>query len=519
MGEAFLRSQRIHYFIAIFTPDASPLRRLTVLPSAIANATPEPIWMLQALSVAVWLALGLLAGWIVGLLLPGRQRTRFVVACLTLTATSDLTTGSMVMLSYNLAALLALAAVGCALIWLGRGRIIALVASPILLACSLLTMDVALPAVPFLALLFVGCGGWRPTPRVVGLMAAWGFVFVPVTVVELSFLLDPTSYAAVALVPPSPQVLMRTIELWLDNFVPWRWPFARPQWYAPQPSAVIPTAWMAVGALSAAALVLFRLRGKKDGPGSEAGPGGVHLAILFATMALVANAAYALVWFSEVHYRTHILSRVWASMAIGILAGWAGVRNTDLRRAATAVVTTFVFFGTWGGIERQDFFLASWRGHQRELASILAAAPALRPGTVMILRSIATSGRYLATTADYLTKHWLRLLYDDPKLRAMRLDPARGSGCISAAAGIDCWGEGEASCFADRTCAPTHFQFEDLVVMDYDLASGTWHLVPSLEADSLGRGHDDEAERYRPGDRIVTQPWTLRQRRLLLMEE
>src|SRR5580704_5282178 len=97
---AFQRSLQPDYFRALFGPDTSPLRRLTVLPSAIANATPQPIWTLQVLCGAVWFAHGLLAGWIVGLLLPGRRWTRLVVVCLTLTATSDLMTGSMVTLAY-----------------------------------------------------------------------------------------------------------------------------------------------------------------------------------------------------------------------------------------------------------------------------------------------------------------------------------------------------------------------------------------------------------------------------------
>jgi hypothetical protein len=518
LGEAFRRSSSDHYLRALFAPEVGPLRRLTVLPFAIANVMPQPIWTLQVLCAAVWLAHGLLAGWIVGLLLPGRHWTRFAVVCLTLTATSDLMTGSMVTLAYNFAALLILAAVGCALIWLGRGRIVALAASSILLACSLLTMDVALPALPFLALLFVGLGDWRLTPRIGGLLVAWGLVLVPIAIAELSFLRDPTSYAAMALVPPSQDVLRTTIALWLDNFAPWRWPFARPDWYA-RPSAVIPTAWMAAGALAAASLFLTGVRAKNDDAGSKDGPRSIHLAVLFATMALAANAAYAFVWFSEIHYRTHILSRVWASMAIGILAGWAGMRSPALRWAACAIVTAFVFFGTWGGIERQDFFLASWRGHQRELASILNAAPSLLPGTVVILRSTSTSGRYLATEAGYLAAHWLRLLYNDPMLRTLRLNPDRGSGCEAAAGGIDCWLEGQAGCFASKTCEPTRLRFEDLVIVDYDPSSGTWHLVTSLGDDPLGRGHDSAAERYRPESRIVPRPWTLRQQRLLLMDE
>jgi hypothetical protein len=457
LGLAFQRVSSRDYVTALLAPESSPLRRLTLLPFAIANATPWPIWTLQVLCGVVWLAHGLLAGWTVGLLLPGRRWTRFTVVCLTLTATSDFTTGSMVTLPHNVAVLLLLSAVGCALIWLGRGRIVALVASSILLTGSLLTMEIALPAVPFLALLFVGIGGWRPTPRVGGLLVAWGIVFVATALIELSFLRDPTSYAAMALLPASTKVLTTTIGLWLENFAPLSWPFARPQWYA-RPSAVIPTAWMAAGSLLAASLFLLRSRAKSDDAGSEDGPRSVLLAAWFAAMALASNAAYAFVWFSDIHYRTHTLSRVWASMTIGILAGWIGMRRPSLRWGASAVVTIFVLFGTWGGIERQDFFLASWRGHQRELASILDAAPALRPGTAVILRSATTSGRYLATEAGYLTKFWLRLLYDDPALPTFRLNPDRGSGCQPAAGGIDCWREGEADCFASKTCEPTRFQ-------------------------------------------------------------
>jgi hypothetical protein len=234
-------------------------------------------------------------------------------------------------------------------------------------------------------------------------------------------------------------------------------------------------------------------------------------------MALAANAAYAGVWFSEIHYRTHILSRIWASMAIGIMAGWAGMRWPRLRWAAVAAVTAFVFFGTWGGIERQDYFLASWRGHQRELASILDAAPALRPGTAVILRGTPPSGRYLATQADYLTTHWLRMLYDDTHLRTMRLDPKRGADCEPTTLGVVCQPEGREITY-DNKKRESLFRFDALVVMDYDQASGTWRLVRSLQGDPLARGYEREAETYRPAERIVVRPWTLKQRRLLLRD-
>jgi hypothetical protein len=513
LGEAFRRFSRFHHLRAIVAPGASPLRLLTLVPSAIALATPYPIWALHILSAAIWLAHGLLAGWIAGLLLPGRRWTRFVIVCLTLTATSDFTTGSPVALAYNFAALLLLASAGCALLWLNDGGIVSLVGSPILLACSLLTMDVALPAIPFLALLFLWREGWRPTRRVIALLAGWTIVLIPVAIVEWSFLRDPLSYAATALVPMSKRTLLaRTVALWLENFSPWRWPFARQAWSL-RPPALISAGWMAAGALIAAVLFLIRARTKTDGAAAD-GTNNLRLAALFATMAFAANAVYAAVWFSEIGYRSQILSRVWASLAIGIAAGWLVERWPRSRALSWAAVTAFVFLGTWGGIERQDFYLASWRLHQRELASILTAAPALRAGTVLVLRGSPQPGRYLATGAGYLTGHWLRLLYDNPNLQTLRLDPQRGSGCQPAGGGLDCWPE---ITYGSKK-RHFHLRFEDLVLMDYDAEDGTYHLLRSLNGDPLAYGEDADAQRYRPEQRIVVQPWTLRQRRLLLIE-
>ena len=503
LGTAVERSRRS--FFTLFRPDASPLRRLTVLPSALANATPYPVEALQILSAGTWLAIGLLAGWIVSLLFPGRRWTRFVVVCLTLTATSDYQTASMVPLAYNVAAAALLAAIGCALLWLRRGGRRALVLSAVLLASSLLTMDVAIPAMPFALVLFVQVSGWRPAKNLIWLLGAWAAVLIPIAIVEWSFLHDPSSYAAIAMLPLSLHAFAhRTIKLWIENFEPWRWAFARPEWY-PRPPAAISTAWRAFGSLVAVVVFWLRLRQKKDdgGRGSQ-----IFLVLLFVAMTVAANAAYAGIQMSDIHYRTHILSRVWASAAIGILAGWLMERRPGMRLAGLTLASAFVFFGTWGGIERQDLYLATWRQHQRELASILTAAPSLRPGTRVILRSDATPDRYLATEADYLTTHWLRLLYDAPFLLSLRVAPDRGTRCSAVASGLECRGErGESY----------HFRYEEMVVMDYDHGSGTYRLVRSLNGDPFSRGHEAGAALYRPEDRIINRPWTVRQRRLLLL--
>ena len=533
--QAFWRSTAP--FRYLFAPDVGPLRRLTVIPSAIAYATPHPIWALQIMCAAIWLTQGLFAGWIVGLLLPGRRRIQFLVVCLTLTATSDLTTGSMITLGYQVGATLLLAALGCALVWIERGRMAALFGSVILLLSSLLTMDVAIPALPFLVMLFVGLGiagvdreAWRrikrrpwtvistvPGRRVIGLLLGWGTIVIPIAIAEWVFLHDPASYASVALVPiPKATLIERAIKLWLVNFAPWLWAFARPGWWI-RPARIIRVRWMAAGALLAVSIFLARLRTRKDDPELNDGLRSVLLAALFVMMAFAANAAYAFVQFSEVIYRTQILSRIWASIAIGIFAAWVGTRGKPVVRwSAIAVVTGFVFFGTWGGIERQDYFLSVWRWHQRELTSILNAAPALSPDTAVILRGTPPSGRYLATEADYLAGSWLRLLYQAPALQTLRLNPQRGTGCKSVADGLECWTEGQGDCVANQTCVPLRVRLDHLVLMDYDGKSGTYQLVPSLAHDPLVTGHENDAGQYNPGNRVLHRPWTVLQRRLLL---
>jgi hypothetical protein len=413
-----------------------------------------------------------------------------------------------------MATLLALGATGCALVWLRGGSPLTVAGSVALLVASLLTVEVAVPAVPFLAALFV-YAGWRQSKRRVAiLLVAWGIVLVPIATIEWAFLRDPKSYAAVAVLPLSAGAYAtRTLSLWMTNFTPWSWAFARPLWYG-YSGAVIPPLWMAAGAAFAAAIFLLRLHPKEHGSGHDTRR-ALHLAALFAVMALVANAAYALVQFSDVHYRTHILSRVWASASIGILAGVAA-QMPLLRWPATAAVTAFVCLGVWGGMERQDFFLGTWRRHQRELASILTAAPAIRPGTVVILRGTARAGRLLATEADYLGHHWLRLLYSDPRLPTLRLDPARGSGCRAEEVGVACWREGKADCVASGGCEPARFAYDAMIVLDYDPRSETYNLVRSLRDDPLGRGAPGGSDRYHPEDRIVAQPWTARQRHLIL---
>ncbi len=510
------RTFQDHGFMASLTPVGAPLRRLYTLPFRLALATPQPILTLHLIFGLTWLGQALTAGWIARLLLPGWQLTRFLAVCLTLTATSDYLTGNLTSLGYNLAALMLLLAVGCSLRYL-TGRH----AGWIALACaaitvSIWTLDIAIPALPLMPLLLLWRGGREAWQRILLVLAALGAILAPVIPIEWQFLQDNSGYAAVAMQPMSfDERLHRAASLWYENFAPWRWAFAHPVWY-PRPPEAIPVWAMGVGAAVAAVWFAFRAcQARTSAPPERAGQTFL-LTAMFAAMALIANAAYAGLQMAEVHYRTHILSRAWASLAIAVVVGWAVQRWPRFRAGFLLVPVLFVGFGVWGGLERQDLWVSTWRLHQKELLSIVTNAPALAPGTGIILRSGPTPELYLATEADYLAKSWLVLLYDDPTIHGLRLAPDRGTGCRATAEGLDCWHEQQAECFAAGTCEADRFPYETLVILAFDDRKGTWRLVSDPQGDPLLGGSGAALAGYRPADRILRRPLTPRQRALLL---
>lgn len=505
-----------HGFWAALTPAGSPLRRLYTVPFRLALATPQPVWTLHLIYGATWLGQALAAGWIARLLLPGKRLTQFLAVCLTLTATSDYLTDNLTALGYNVGALMLLIAVGCSLRYLTGGRAGWIAMACVAIAVSIWTIDVAIPALPFVPLLLFWRGGTEAWRRIPPVLSSVGLTLAPAVPVEWRFLHDPSSYAAVAMRPmPLAERLGRTTSMWCENFTPWRWAFAHPVWY-PRPPAAIPLWTIALASAVAAAWFAFRVRHSDNPDRPESAPRILPLVAIFAAMALAANAAYAALQMADIHYRTHILSRVWASLAVAVLIGWAAQRWPRFRTAFLLVPFLFVGFGVWGGLERQDLWVSTWRQHKRELLSIVTTAPALTPGTGIILRSAPTPDLYLATEADYLAQSWLVLLYDDTAIHSLRMAPDRGTGCRATPEGLDCWGEGQAGCFNAGTCAADRFPYESLVMMDFDDRSGTYRLVSSAQGDPLFGGSPAALAGYRPAGRIVQRPLTPRQRALLL---
>src|SRR5260221_7679887 len=393
---------------------------------------------------------------------------RFAAIALPLTATSDYLTDNLTSLGYHFAIVTVLLAIGSGLRYASRGGAFWLMASVISLEISVWTVDVAFILMPFVPLLLLVPPVSRR--RVLLLLALCVAATLPAMIREWSFLRDPTSYAASAILHLPPwQLSVRIVRLYLENFMPWRWVFSRPL-IGVRPPTIIPMPVQALLALCGAAAFLFRARARPAEENESDKP--LLLVALFGLMALVFNGLYAGLTMAELHNRTHLVSRIWVSLAIAAGAGWAAGRWPRARFAVHAALAIFIGFGGWGGLERQDVFLSTWRRHQRELSSIIDSVPTFRPGTGIILRSGDTS-HYLATEAGYLSSAWLRLLYDR-SIDAVRLTPKRPGTCRATPAGLECSREVR---FGTQLVRLT---YDRLIVLDYDEASGRYHLGRSL---------------------------------------
>ena len=128
--------------------------------------------------------------------------------------------------------------------------------------------------------------------------------------------------------------------------------------------------------------------------------------VVLLVLALASNGAYAFVQDSQFFYRTQIVSRYWSSIALALLAFSIGRLAARRPWFALAIPAGFVALGSYGGLDRQDYFLAYWRRHRLELSSILRVAPSLAPDSVLALR-VPAGPPYLASAAQYLArKRW-----------------------------------------------------------------------------------------------------------------
>jgi len=331
------------------------------------------------------------------------------------------------------------------------------------------------------------------------LAVAWYASAIPYLVVFGRFLHHPHGYAATALVHLTPGAwLSRCVALLVYNFEPWRWAFGRPQWM-PAAAEVIPLAVRVVLAVvmgAAFSVALWRQRGSSE-------PRRDWVATAAACLLLMAasNAAFASVHLAEFFCRTHVLSRVFAVLALAIVLDSA--RSRAARLLAAGVAVSFVTLGTLGGLERQDYLAGQWRRHRQELRSILDAAPSLVPDTRVVLR-VRAHDRYMATDAGYLTRAWMALAYADPSLecRVFLWSDTRGMQCRPGAGALACSGERSPHCHGLDRRQEDVMSYSQLLFFDYDAAANRYAILPTLPPEAAGP--DDTA--YAPEARIDRRP-------------
>jgi hypothetical protein len=486
---------RVGFLNRCCTPTVSPTRVLSVFPYAIALLTRAPLVTLQLLYGLTWFAAGALIFEIVRLLFPEEHLLAYFAGCLTVCATSDFLTDSLVSLHYQFTVVAYFAAVNCLFRAFRKGRWLWVPPMAIFLSWSLWTSDGAFTSVVLTPLLLWVWNDFRISRRLIALSAAWYAVFAPYAVLFTKFLLDPHSYAAVALVPMTwGDRIARAWSLFSLNFEPWRWSLTRLNWFAPQGRAV-PVAFSVAVSAAGAVLFLFagirigRARTAEDRTCAKRWRQRLGFAVLALIMALASNAAFANVQVSEYAYRTQIFSRYWASIFIAIATSLFSEYRL-LRHGRFVLPVAFVFLGLYGGLDRQDYYLRFWQRHRLELRSIVRTVPGIASDGNLLL-DVPSPHPYLATEADYLARCWTSLLYDDASMsgRTYLWDESR----------VECQVEGERVACRDmngsgRFSAP----ISKLVVLRYRLASNRYEMADSATlAASLGAasvaGYDPSA--------------------------
>jgi hypothetical protein len=468
---------RLGLLHALFFPMGSPTRVFLGVPSLAAELTGFPVAALHVIHTLAWLGIGVAAAALVKTLLPDRPLAAFSAGALTICASSDFLTTSLVAAEYDVAVLGFVVFLVGALRFL-RGSGWGLLAGGIAaLLVSVYTIDVAAPALVLVPVLFAVAPGERKRRMV--LFAASGLAILPYAVAFTRFMLSPVSYAAAASLHLEPsEHAVRAAILLLNNVLPWQWPLDRPAFGVPPPRVVPVALWVFV---AVACLGLFAARARRlvaagDSPAPAGWRAAASLAVLLA-MGAASNVAFASVHFSEIFYRTHLLSRVFVSAGLGVAVD-ALLRS---RRALLgwALAAAFVGFGAAGAVERQDYFLSSWREHRRELASLLEAVPSLKRGSSLVLFMPEDPGWH-ATKADYILRAWIRILYDEtPDLadHTYRWTPGAAGGCKAEESGIRCWVDAERGCFDAGTCPGHLARYEDLVVAAFNPLEGRYRLV------------------------------------------
>jgi hypothetical protein len=316
----------------------------------------------------------------------------------------------------------------------------------------------------------------------------WGLVLLPYFLVFSIFLFDPTDYARTRGIASAGLLewLGRAGEHFLLNFSPWQWVDPRRGLDGASQAAPPGVSEIAAAALGTV-LVLWLLHRSRlsRGPSEVAAVPYRAMGVLLA-MTVAVNAMYALVQLSQHDHRTHLLSRVWASILLALVATALPALRLPGGRAGrvsvhvgSLLVGVFVFLGLLGGSERQRHYREIWVRQRHELRSIVEAVPAPEARAVLILR-VPPRTHAVATANTYIARHWASLVYEKREHDLLFSLSHRGGGCRPEGTALLCWDERRRDCIAAGECAGTRVPLERALVLTYSQSVGAYSLDEEL---------------------------------------
>ena len=363
-------------------------RLFAIWPFVMASHSPAPVVAIHVFYAIAWLLSGLAAARLVREVLPASKIARYLAGVLTLTATSDFQTLSVVYGPHLFGIALFFFGIVQLLRFAKELQIRKALGAWILLTISFLTCEYTYPCVFVLPLLIWGHVGnlklaWRPILLLTSAFA------LPLGLLFLN-LFGADSYAS-GLVSSKLTVtrLAQFIGLgFMHNFWPVAWANrVSPDHYDIYASVYSVSVMTLLSAMGAAAAILG-LRRVSNGENSRSSATSLtHKRwILIGTLAaltFIANAGTARLG-GDFFIRSHFVSRIWASMLIAVVLAsiWRRPVGVWMIRA---ICGTFVFLGIWGAMERQSFLHGHVLHEARELRSLRAEIPSLTSPAKLLL--------------------------------------------------------------------------------------------------------------------------------------
>lgn len=486
--------------------DYVPTRIFALAPLYMAWLSGAHAPVLQVMHVLSWLLTGVVIYFLARQLFPNRALLAYLAGALTLTATGDSTVSYAPMVAGLLAIAMYFASVTCLLAWWqGRSRKW-LWGAGILLVISSGIADYQIPALLLTPLMLWVLDRFRVTRRLLLAAAYWyglSAIYILAVVQTLLNPVGPENTTAAHL--SIEEVVQRTWRLFSTNFAPWNWEsiyHVRPEVRTSQqviPQFVI-LGLVIVGTFlfTLGALWVWRHRNEaeKGGELRQDGPYFMRVLAICLVMTLASNVAFAYIpaWFHL--YRTNLVSRIWASLAVAIVSYGLGALVFRKPLLALLPAVLFVGFGIQGGLASQNFYLSLWERHQAELRSIVEQVPSLEPDTRLLLYAPPDSPS-MATNKLQSGWYWMTYLYNDLTLRS-RVVIWSGRDTTSCEPGEHAFichpALSSAACRSDTSLCPT-LPYSRTVWLSYSVPDNRYVLQPSLPP---GFGKAAAADEYNP---------------------